>query len=231
MRVAIPLVLVALALLGIVAASAAVSVPEEPGWTPLFDGKSLTGWRTLTGKAIAGWVAEDGVLHYAPPRGGSGNDIYTEKEYANFVLELEWRIVPDGNSGIKYRMKFYDKEYAGPEYQILGPKAEGDPRGPSKGITGALYDILPLDPKSRELKPEGEWNHARIVADRKRLEHWLNGKKLLEADLASDAFKKAIADSKFRKWPDYAQNPSGRIMLQDHGGEVWFRNVRIRELP
>lgn len=204
----------------------------EGEWTPLFDGKSLDGWRTLGGKAIAGWEAKDGVLRFVPSKGAAGQDIYTEKEYSSFILDLEWKIPEGGNSGVKYRMRWYEEEYLGPEYQILGEKPEpGARRGASKGLTGALYDIIPIDLSARDLRPADRWNAARIVADGPRIEHWLNGKKLVDVDVTSDEFKAAIAASKFRSREGFAQNASGRIMLQYHGSEVSFRNIRIQELP
>jgi hypothetical protein len=135
-------------------------------------------------------------------------------------------------------MRSYGKEYLGPEYQILGEKPEGSAkkgaskdRGVSKGLTGALYDILPVDLSARDLRPAPQWNAARIVADKTHIEHWLNGKKLVDVDVTSEEFKKAVAESKFRTKEGFAQNPSGRIMLQYHGSEVSFRSIRIKELP
>jgi hypothetical protein len=206
---------------------------ERETWIPLFDGETLDGWRSLDGKPVLGWKAEDGVLRYVPPKPGEGgHDLYTSKEYSNFVLDLEWKIAPRGNSGVKYRMSWYGDRYLGPEYQILGedPSAEPVQRW-SKNLTGSLYDLIPIDLEARELKPPGEWNHTRIVADHRKLEHWLNHRRLLQVDLGSERFHEAVQASKFRSRSGFAQNESGRIMLQDHGWEVEFRNIRIRLLP
>ena len=201
---------------------------KEEGWVALFDGKSLAGWRRLDGKPVRGWAAEEGVLQ----RKGGGGDIYTEKEYSNFVLELEWRINKGGNSGIKYRMTYYDRNYFGPEFQILGDadaKVKPDRR---KYATGAMYDLIPVDMSKRKLHPAGQWNKLKIVADGSKIQHWVNGAKVMEVDVSTESFRtEAVAKSKFKRWPHYAQNPSGRIMLQEHGGAVGFRNIRIRELP
>ncbi len=193
-------------------------------WISLFDGKTLTGWRTLDKSAIKGWRAENGVLHFNPKNGRSS--IYTDKEYANFILELEWKFAGRGNSGIKYRMQYYGRSYLGPEYQLLSAKQSS--RG--KGATAALYDLIPVDTAAWKVKPDEEWNRARIVANGPKIEHWLNGKKVVAVDVSSETFKEAIAKSKFRKYPHYAQNKAGRIMLQDHGGQIWFRNIRIKIL-
>jgi len=223
-----------LALPALLLASLAASSGEGKveGWTSLFDGKSLEGWRTLGGKPAAGWEAKEGVLRVAIAKGTKGQDIYTEKEYANFVLEFEWKIPEGGNSGVKYRMSWYGGEYLGPEYQILGEKVDRAAKGrPSKDLSGALYDVIPIDPARRDIRPAPEWNAARIVADKNRIEHWLNGKKLVDIDVSSVEFKEAVKKSKFRTREGFAQSLPGRIMLQYHGSEVSFRNIRIKELP
>ncbi len=203
------------------------------GWISLFDGKTLNGWTTLRGDSPKGWIARDGCLHFTASKElRGGQDIYTEKEYSDFILELEWKIAPRGNSGIKYRMNWYEKSYLGPEYQILGEtQPKKGKRKDLKGTTGAIYILAGVDPAKQRLKTPGEWNHTRIVASGPRIEHWLNGEKLAGADVSTEEFKKAVAGSKFRKWPHFAQNKSGRIMLQDHGSKVWFRNLRIKVLP
>jgi hypothetical protein len=126
-------------------------------------------------------------------------------------------------------MRSYDTSYLGPEYQILGnEKLEGTVR--LKGVTGALYDLIPVDARNWSLKPPGSWNSTRIVARGPHIEHRLNGKKVVEIDVSSERFAQAVAASKFKKWPHFARNGSGRIMLQDHGAEVWYRGVRLKEL-
>jgi len=217
----------------LLALSAPTAFADETGWTELFDGKTLRGWRTLRGKPATGWKASNGELHFAPPKKHSGGgDLYTEKEYGDFVLELEWRIASGGNSGIKYRMNWYGKKYLGPEYQLLDNTRRKKGAKMTKGnTTGALYDLLPVNAKVWAVKPQGEWNRTRIVARGSRVEHWLNGKKVVDIDLRSAEFRDAVAKSKFRQLEGFAQNPAGRIMLQDHGSEIRFRKIRIREVP
>ncbi len=201
---------------------------KKEAWVPLFDGKTLGGWQTLRGKPIRGWTAEKGVLHKQEKGGG---DLYTKKDYADFVLELEWKIAKRGNSGVKYRMQWYGKSYLGPEYQMHDNTWMKKTDRKTKGnASGSLYDLLAVDAANWSVKPLAEWNHTRIVAKGSHVEHWLNGKKVIHVDLKSERFKKAHAQSKFRKLPNFAQNKAGKIMLQDHGCEMWFRKIRIKEI-
>jgi 3-keto-disaccharide hydrolase len=217
----------ALCMLGFGLASA-LGAPGE-GWTDLFDGKSLDGWASLDGRAPSGkWKVEDGVLHLTA---SGGADLYTTKEYRDFILEFEWKTTPGGNSGVKYRMAWYGKEYLGPEYQILDdPKGAAPREGHGDAPTASLYAIdwgdWSVDPR----RPAPQWNRSRIVARGTRLEHWLNGRRMVEADTSSEKFLKGVAASKFARLGKFGQSPAGRIMLQDHGAEVWFRSIRLREL-
>ena len=147
--------------------SLSAAAPDKDGFVPLFDGKTLDGWQKLKGGTITGWTAVDGTLHYDPARATTGgNNIYTVKEYANFILELEWKITPKGNSGIKYRMNWYDGQYLGPEYQALGDAGRDKATvGKAKGATASLYDLIPPDPAAWNPKPHGQWNRTKIVAD------------------------------------------------------------------
>jgi hypothetical protein len=195
---------------------------------PLFNGKDLTGWTNGAGQAVtAGWVVEDGgVLH----RAAKGGDIYTAEEYGDYELTWEWKISPAGNSGLKYRvLQIPGKGYLGCEYQMLDDAKHPDGKiGPHRQ-TAALYDILP-PAADKPLKPVGEWNTSKIIVKNNTFEHWLNGIKVLSVDLASETFKAARAKSKFKNVPHFAENAKGRIMLQDHGDEAWFRNLAIKPL-
>ncbi len=197
---------------------------------PLFNGKDLSGWTTVDGKPMtaAGWVADkDGVLH----RAAKGGDLYTAKEYADFEFSWEWKIAPGGNSGVKYRIIPYEKKGPiGPEYQLLDDEKHADAKVGPQRQSASLYDFTPPDAKLKKLNPPGEWNTSKVVVRGTKFEHWLNGAKVLEMDTSSDAWKAAHAKSKFRDVPTFAQNLKGRIMLQDHGDEVWFRNLTIKEL-
>ena len=157
------------------------------------------------------------------PHGGAerGGDIITEKKYENFILEFEWKISKGGNSGVKYRAK----GSLGLEYQVLDDGKHAD----SKNLThraGSLYDLVAA-PDDKPVKPVGEWNKARIVADGTQLEHWLNGVKIVSIDQSGDDWKARFAKSKYRKNKGFGSGP-GHILLQDHGNEVWFRKLRVR---
>ena len=193
---------------------------ETSEWISLFDGKTLSGWSSRNGKApVKGWVVEDGVIH----RKSGGGDIVTEQEYEDFELELEWKISPKGNSGIKYR---FDGKL-GPEYQVLDDDGHSNGKNPFTSA-GAMY-LMAKPNDQKELKPVGEWNKARIVAKGQHLEHWLNGSKIIEMDVGSDAWNQIKAKTKFRNAKGYGEG-AGKILLQDHQDPVWYRNIRIRKL-
>jgi len=195
----------------------------------VFNGKDLTGWTAADGKPVTtGWVVEEGgVLH----RASRGGDLYSAKEYADFEFSFDWKIAPGGNSGVKYRVVAYDKKgFLGPEYQLLDDAKHPDSKVGPQRQSASLYDFVPPDAALKKLNPPGQWNSTKIVARGTKLEHWLNGAKVVEMDLASDAWKAAHAKSKFKDVPNFARNPKGRIMIQDHGDETWFRNLTIREL-
>ncbi len=210
-----------------IAALTATAFGGEP--VSLFNGKDLAGWTGADGKPVsAGWLVEEGgVLH----RAARGGDLYTAREYGDFELSFEWKVAAAGNSGVKYRVISYaGKGFLGPEYQLLDDARHPDGKIGPQRQTASLYDLFAPDAESKKLKPAGEWNSTRIIARGTRLEHWLNGAKVLEVDTASEAFKAAYAKSKFKSTPDFALNAKGRIMLQDHGDEAWFRSITIREL-
>lgn len=203
----------------------------EVEFTPLFDGKSLAGWTTQNGKPVTkGWAVEQGVLVCV----GGGGAIYSSKEFSDFELQFDWQISKNGNSGIKYRVKFYPKGVYGPgmlgcEYQIW------DDQRPSTAnkSAGALYGLYAPD-DNKVLKPLDEYNRSRIVAVGPKLQHWLNGELIVEADQTSDDWHRQVAKSKFGVVKNVFQNPSGRIQLQDHGSKVGFKSILIRpvsELP
>lgn len=204
--------------------------PDNPAaapWKPLCDGRTFDGWTTKSGEPVTtGWQVNDGVIH----RNGPGGDIVTVAEYDNFELEFEWKVAPNANSGLKYRVADYSPagRGIGPEYQVLDDS--GHPNGSTpKTSAGSLYDLLP-PAAAKKVKPVGEWNQSRIVARGSHLEHWLNGEKIVDLDLGSPEWRTALAASKFKAAADFATK-KGRILLQDHGDEAWFRGLRIRELP
>jgi hypothetical protein len=203
---------------------------KAAGWQLLFNGTSLEGWR-LYGKQAApgaGWQVQDGVLKKVSKiRGG---DVITVRKFGDFDLTWEWRISPAGNNGIKYLVLEERTEGPGHEYQMIDDAGHPDGRRGPKRQTGSFYDVLPAPP-DKPLKPVGEWNFSRVLLQGPHVEHWLNGKKILEYELGSPALKAAVAESKFRNAPGFGDKVQGYIMLTDHEDECWFRNIKIRPLP
>jgi hypothetical protein len=201
---------------------------KAAGWRLLFDGTTTTGWRSLGKKTFPekGWDIQDQALHHVPK--GGGGDIAFDEPFEHFELLIEWKVAPGANSGIKYKVEDKPGSAFGPEYQVIDDTKHADAKNP-KRTAGALYDVYA--PKERSVKPVGEYNLTRIVVQGNRIEHWLNGVKTVDAVVGSDEWKAAIAASKFAKRPEFATTAKGHICLQDHGDEVWYRNIKIRTLP
>jgi hypothetical protein len=207
-------------LLAALIAAGSIAVSDNEDWQSLFDGKTLTGWKTSSGQPVTkGWIVEEGCIF----RKGGGGDIFAVGEYADFELEFEWKISPKGNSGVKYRFK----GGLGPEYQVLDDQGHKNGENPLTSAA-ALYAVFPCNDQ-KVLKSVGEFNKARIVATGAKLEHWLNGKKVLEVDTRSSEWAAAKAASKYKGKDGFGEG-AGQIMLQDHGNPVWYRNIRIRVL-
>ncbi|MPZ18180.1 MAG: DUF1080 domain-containing protein [Luteitalea sp.] len=213
--------------------------PEEQrdGWKLLFDGKMTTGWRGayLDTFPERGWTVENGeliVLESGGAESTHGGDIVTVDEYSNFELVMDFNLTPGANSGIKY---FVTEEQGGTgasaiglEYQLLDDERHEDAkRGrPGTRMLASLYDLIPAE--NRPINPPGEWNTARIVSRDRHVEHWLNGTKVLEYERGSADYRKLVAESKYANWERFGESDKGRILLQDHGNRVTFRNIKIR---
>jgi hypothetical protein len=208
-------------------------------WQLLFDGKTTNGWRGYNLKAFPekGWEVKDGMLQVigsSKGEAGGGGDILYDKKFKNFELELEWKVSEGGNSGIFYLAQEIPGEpvwKSAPEMQILDNERHPDAKLGVNGnrIAGALYDLIPGKPEA--VKPAGEWNKVKIMVYKGTVVHWVNGQQVLEYHLWTEDWKKMVASSKFKdyKWfVDPAQE--GYIVLQDHGDDVWFRNIKIKEL-
>lgn len=201
---------------------------KQAGFKLLFDGKTTTGWRQLGSKEFpAGWDIQDGAIHHKP-RGGGG-DITFDGEFESFELRFEFKIAAGGNSGLKYRVVEVPnvRSAVGIEYQVVdqqSPTADNK----AKHSIGSLYDLI--DAKVTNAKPAGEWNEGRVVVRGNHFEHWLNAVKVAQVEYGSDAWKEAYAASKFKTNPRFAAEPKGRIVLQDHQDEVWYRNIRIKTI-
>jgi len=202
--------------------------PEEQaaGWRLLFDGSTTAGWRAYLKPEFPekGWMVEDGILK--KPRRSGGGDIITTETFDDFELAWEWRIPPGANNGVKYFILEERRATIGHEYQMIDDRRVGDP----KGRTASFYDVLPPWPDKAEVKIEA-WNQSRIVVAGQRVEHWLNGQKVLEYVLGSPEVMAAVARSKFKDVPKFGTKVWGYILSTDHGDEVWYRNIKIRVPP
>ena len=202
---------------------------KAQGWKLLFDGKSLNGWRGFrkSEPPAQGWVVEDGTLKHVAK--GGGRDIITEGEFTDFDLQWEWRVAPGANSGLKYFITEDRTSAIGHEYQLIDDSRHVDAKlGQGKRVTAAFYDVL--KPSETKPKPVGEWNVSRVLVQGNHVEHWLNGNRVLDYELGSDPLKAAIAESKFKTTSSFGTKMKGHILLQDHGDEIAFCNIKIREL-
>jgi hypothetical protein len=206
---------------------------KTAGWILLFDGHSLDGWRGYKkpDATDSRWQVEDGTLTLPANNGKDTHgerDIISKDTFEQFELSFDWKIAEGGNSGVKYFV-LEDRDSAiGHEYQVIDDERHPDAKvGPNRQ-TAAFYDVLQAN--DRPLKPAGEWNTSRIVVRGQTVEHWLNGKKVLQYELNSAALNAAIEKSKFKGMERFGKRQNGHILLQDHGNQVWFRNLKIRRL-
>jgi hypothetical protein len=211
---------------------------KSEGWHLLFDGKDLQGWHNY-GKQNAGpeWKVEDGAIYLdASTPNKVGGDLVSNGEYGNFDLEMDWKISDKGNSGILFYVhedpaEYKETYFTGPEMQVLDngtPTRPGQPDG--KIYThraGDLYDLLA---SKEEARPLGEWNHIEIKSLNGKLDFYMNGVHTLSTRMWDENWKKMIAISKFKDMPGFGTFKKGKIALQDHGDDVWFRNIKIRKL-
>ncbi len=219
-----------------VGTAAAAPAPNEltaeekaAGWKLLFDGKTSAGWHTFKKQTFPekGWVVEDGWFHCLGQKGG---EIVSQDQFEQFDLVWEWKLEPAGNSGVKYFVSETRTSPLGHEYQMLDDDKHPDGKlGEGKRVTAAFYDVLKPTVKA-PTKPMGEVNQSRVLVQGNHVEHWLNGVKVLEYELGSEDLKAAVANSKFKTTPGFGIRMKGHILLQDHNNNVWFRNVKIRDL-
>ncbi len=221
---------------------------KNEGWTLLWDGKTTTGWRgvKLDGFPEKGWHIEDGILVVEKAEGeesGNGGDIITDKKYSDFILEVDFNLTKGANSGIKY---FVDPELnkgagsaIGCEFQILDDKNHPDAKMGVKGnrTLASLYDLISADGsmfdsnlKRKRFNGIDSWNRARVEVRGNKVSHFLNGIKVIEYERNTQMWEALVDYSKYQKWEDFGNAKAGHILLQDHGDEVRFKNIKIKEL-
>lgn len=221
---------------------------KEAGWKLLFDGKTFNGWHSYyhTDKPSNGWSIKDGCLKDLKGNGrpgGGGGDLVTDKTFTDFEFSFEWNIEPGGNSGIYYLFQerqrspgflmFRGDDGTSPvgfEYQLVDDERHEDviQNGPIRS-TGSLYSLIPPN-DSKKINPAGTFNQSTIIVKGKHIEHWLNGIMILSYNLGSPVLSAAIAKSKFKHATGFGSKTPTRILLQDHGNEIRFRNLKIRLL-
>jgi hypothetical protein len=232
--------------LGDAAPNTLTEAERRAGWRLLWDGRSTDGWRSAAadGFPAKGWTIRDGALTVERGGGGEserGGDVITRERFSSFELQVDFKLTAGANSGIKYLVqpdlapidasgaKAAKGSAIGCEYQLLDDALHPDAKAGRDGnrTLASLYDLIPAAP-AKPARPVGEWNTARIVARGARVEHWLNGFKVLEYERGSEDFRRLVAQSKYRNIPGFGEWPDGHVLLQDHGDEVSFRNLKIR---
>jgi hypothetical protein len=211
---------------------------KSEGWKLLFDGKTTNGWHSYGYSTVANaWNIDDGSLHLdvADRKNWPANeskDILTNEEYDNFHLKVDWKLAKKGNSGIivyvhEDKAKYRNTYETGPEMQVLDNAGHADAKIP-KHRAGDLYDLI--SSSSEPVKPAEEWNHAEIMCKDGKLQFFLNGVSIVTTTMWNDSWEKMIAGSKFKSMPGFGTFKKGKIALQEHGEEVWFKNIKIRKL-
>lgn len=211
---------------------------ENEGWTSLFNGENLDGWKAYGKDSISDqWQVRDGAIVFTPSGNSeeSSENLITKEEYTNFELSLDWKISEGGNSGVMWAVqddpeKYKEPYLTGPEIQILDNQRHPDAKNGPDRTAGALYDLYP--PSEDVTKPAGEWNHEVIRVDHKSNKGsvTLNGTKIVEFPAHGPEWDKLVENSKFKDWEGFAKKRSGHIALQDHGNEVWFKDIKIKPL-
>ena len=210
---------------------------ENTEWEYLFDGVSTRGWHTYGQDTIGkAWKVEDSSLHLvASAKDGWqtkwGGDIVTDNEYENFHLMLEWKISEGGNSGIVFYAHEDTSQYkyaweSGPEMQVCDNEKNEDGKV-YKARAGEIYDLIAIS--KNVIKPAGEWNHVEIIANKSKLDFTINGEHVLSTTMWDDNWKKLMIGTKYEKMPGFGTYKKGRIALQDHAADVWFRNIKIKK--
>jgi hypothetical protein len=202
---------------------------KKAGYTLLFDGKTTNGWRAYNNKPSDGWEIVNGELHCKETGVQNRADLTTMEQYGDFELSIDWKVAKGANSGIVYRVVEGNRASyeTGPEYQLIDDNGYKD-KLEDWQKSGSDYAMHP--PSAITSKPAGEYNHTKIIVKGAHVEHWLNGKKVVDFDFWTPEWNERKAKSKWKDAKDYGMARQGHIALQDHGGGIWFKNIKIRKL-
>ncbi len=202
---------------------------KKAGWVLLFDGKSMDAWRTYRNQPDDSWEVKEGQLHCKTEGVGKRADLVTREPYASFELQIDWKVDKGANSGILYHvLENHGASYeTGPEYQLIDDRGYPD-KLEDWQHSGADYAMHP--PLVDASRPAGEYNHTRLVVQGDHVEHWLNGQKVADFHAWTPEWEQLKKEGKWKDHPDYGMARSGVIALQDHGGGLWFKNIKIRRL-
>jgi len=216
----------------------AEAVTEDDGWVSIFDGETLNGWKRYNKEDIGPlWQVQDGMIFFdgsglGEGSGEDGGTLITVKQYENFEFSVDWKIAEGGNSGLLYHVvekPEYSHAYnTGPEYQLLDDSNWIEPIKDVNTVA-ANYDMYAPSP-DKKLNPPGDWNTSKIVYNNGHVEHWLNGEKVLEFEEGSEDWQERYNNSKWVEYPGWCQYKKGSLGLQDHGANLWFRNIKAKEL-
>jgi hypothetical protein len=213
--------------------SSAQPSAADSGWISLFDGTTLNGWHTFGSTTVSPkWSVDSGAIHFNPATKGDDGDLVSNDSFANFDFKIDWKIAKGGNSGILFyvqddKAKYEDTYKTGPEMQVLDDERNEDNKIPSHHA-GSLYDLIQATPGA--VKPAEQWNNVEIIANNGKLDFYLNGVHVVNTTMWDEGWKKMLAGSKFKQWPAFGTFKDGHIALQDHGFNVWYKNIQVKKL-
>jgi hypothetical protein len=204
---------------------------KKDEWISLFDGKTTHGWHAFKKPgSTAAWIIKDEAIYLDISRKDNRADLVTDQEFGDYHLKFDWKVAPKSNSGLIFMVNENAPVatwQTGPEFQLIDNVGYPEELGP-KQLAGSLYDLIGCP--AEVVKPTGEWNSSEIILEKNKIVFIVNGKKVIETIIGSKEWDALIASSKFAAFPNFAKTARGHIALQDHGGEVWFKNIVIKNL-